>query len=269
MAETKPTRMRSVFTLDISLGLFGFPVKVYKATNDPSEGVKFRLIHGACKNPINLVKRCYSCNVDVSPSDLMKGYELGSGKFLAFSEDEIKGLKPEKSGVLALDGYMAEDEIDAAYLNGTTYFLSPGGKDTTTFTTFRVALGTRWAVGKVVLYGREQVVAIRAAANLLAMHVIRPNSELRTPVDVPSYEKVAATAKADHIEMMGKLMDASTLALDDVAFDSDSYADAVKALVAARLAGAPDPAPAADAPVAEASDLMAMLKASLAAKKAA
>ena len=262
--------MRSILNLDINLGLFSFPVKVYKATDDPSEGVKFRQIHGACKTPINLVKRCSCCNVDVATPDLMKGYEIAPGNFLAFTEDEIKALKPEKSGILGIDGFMPEDEIDAAYLNGTTYFLSPGGKDNTAFTTFREALGSRWAVGKVVLYGREQVVAIRATANILGLHVLRAQSELRVPTDVPSYDKIPTTSKPEHIDLMGQLMDAKPLRLDDVAFDSDSYADAVKALIAARKAGAPDPAPASETPAPQATDLMAMLKASLVvARKAA
>ena len=32
--------MRSVLSLDINLGLFGFPVKVYKGTNDPNEALR-------------------------------------------------------------------------------------------------------------------------------------------------------------------------------------------------------------------------------------
>jgi DNA end-binding protein Ku len=265
--ETTMAGMRSVLNLDISLGLFGFPVKVYKATNDPNEGVQFRQLHGECKTPINLVKRCKTCNVDVAQDELLKGYELAPGNFLAFTEAEIKALKPEKAGMLKVDGYLTADEIDPAYHNGSVYFLAPGGKDPTTFTTFRDALGDRWAVGKVVLYGREQVVAIRAVEHVLSMHVVRAHNEIRSPLDVPSYDKIPGSSKADHVQLMEQLMNQSALRLDDVAFDSDSYADAVKALIEARKAGQPNPSPTETAPVTQASDLVAMLKASLAAAK--
>ena len=261
--------MRSVLSLDINLGLFGFPVKVYKGTNDPNDGVQFRQIHAACGTPINQVKRCATCDVDVPYADLGKGYELAPGNILAFTEAEIKALKPEKSGVLKIDGYMDADEIDAAYQNGVSYFLSPGGKDHATFATFRDALGDKWAVGKVVLYGREQVVAIRAVERVLGMHVIRAHSELRNPADVPSYDKIPAASKPEHVALMAQLMGATTIRLDDVAFDSDSYADAVKALVAARAAGQPNPTQPDAEPIPQANDLMAMLKASLAAKQPA
>lgn len=261
--------MRSVLTLDINLGLFGFPVKVYKAINDPSEGVAFRQIHGACKTPINQVKRCQTCNVDVPYGDLMKGYEIAPGNFLAFTEAEIKALRPENAGVLKVDGYMAADEVDATYHTGSVYYLAPGGKDHTTFATFREALGERYAVGKAVLYGREHVVVIRAVERVLSMHLVRAHGEIRNVEDVPSYDKIPGAAKAEHVALMDQLMGASVLRLDDVAFDSDSYADAVKALIAARTAGAPDPTPADAAPVPQANDLMAMLQKSLAAKKAA
>ena len=76
-------------------------------------------------------------------------------------------------------------------LTGTVYFLAPGGRDHTTFITFRDALGGRWAVGKVVLYGREQVFAIR------------------NPLDVPSYDQIPDVSKVDHVTLMAQLMDQS------------------------------------------------------------
>src|SRR6185436_2742011 len=90
--ETTMAGMRSVLALDINLGLFGFPVKVYKATNDPTEGVSFRQTHAACGTPIFQVKRCPKCEVDVPYADLGKGYELAPGNYLAFTEAEIKAL---------------------------------------------------------------------------------------------------------------------------------------------------------------------------------
>jgi DNA end-binding protein Ku len=261
--------MRSILSLDISLGLFGFPVKLYKAVNDPTEGIHFRQIHGACGTPINLVKRCASCNTDVQQGDLMKGFELAPNNFLLFSADEIAALRPETAGVLKIDGYADEDEIDEAYLTGTFYLLAPAGKDHTTFATFRDALGSRWALGKTVLYGKEQVVAIRAIDRVLSLHVIRNHNEIRNAYDVPSYSKIPEGSKADHVALMAQLMTQSTLRLDDVAFDSDSYAEAVKALVAARSAGLPNPSPAEVAPLTPSTDLMSMLKASLAAKAGA
>jgi DNA end-binding protein Ku len=268
--ETTTMAMRSVANLTIQLGLFGFPIKVYKATNDPSEGTGFRQVHAACSHPINQVKRCAHCEVDVPWGDLAKGVEVAPGEFITISDDDLKALKPEGDGTVKIDGYLAAGELDDAYLDGTVYFLSPTGPgkkiDTDTFTTFRDALNGRWAIGKVVMYGRERVVAIRALDRLLAMHFIRTHAEVRTVADVPGYANVPETAKAEYLALMAQVMDRSPIVIDDVVLESDAYADAVRALVAARVAGSPvAQAAAAAAPAATGGvDLMAMLRASLA-----
>lgn len=257
--------MRSIQNLDINLGLFGFPVKVYKAANDPAEGVSFRQIHGACSHPINLVKRCNACAVDVHSADLLKGYEVAPGNFLTFTEDEIKGLRPERLGVLAIDGFVGIETVGDSYYDGSVYFLSPGGKDSTTFVTFRDALGPRMAIGKVVMYGRERVVTIRAAGKVLALHFLRTHAELRNADAVPGYDKLAEAANPAHLDLMGQLMDAKRVEFDDVVLESDSYADAVRALIASRVAGQPAPVQPEAPALAPVNDLAAMLKASLAA----
>lgn len=263
--ETTMASMRSVLNLNISLGLFGFPVKVYKATDDPAEGIAFRQIHAECSTPINLIKRCSKCEKDVAQAELGKGYEVAPGQMLTFSEEEIKALKPEAAGSIKIEGYLAAEEIDPAYHDGTLYFLRPDGKDATTFTTWRDALAGRWALGKVVMYGREHVVAIRAVDRLLSMHFIRAHAEVRNIANVPGYDDVSESSKPEHLELMAQLIEKSRIAFDDVAIESDSYAEAVKALIKSRQDGLPAPAQAATAPASSGVDLLQMLKASLAA----
>jgi DNA end-binding protein Ku len=262
--------MRSVLNLNINLGLFGFPVKVYKATNDPAEGIGFRQLHADCGTPINQVKRCSKCEKDVAASELLKGYEIAGGKFVTFTEEEIKALKPEAAGTIKIEGYLAADEIDHTYQDGTVYFLKPDGKDFTTFTTWREALAGRWAVGKVVMYGREHVVAIRAVDRLLSMHFLRAHSEIRNIADVPGYETVPETANAEHLELMSQLVDQRTISFDDVVIDKDAYVLAVQALIESRIAGLPAPEQVEfKAAVTPGANLLEMLKASLAAAPAA
>lgn len=263
--------MRSILNLNISLGMFGFPVKVYKAVNDPAEGISFRQVHAACGTPINQVKRCSCCNVDVTQAELVKGYEQPGGPMLIFQEDEIKALKPEAMGTVKVDGYLAADEIDPCYQDGPIYYLSPDRGtnkkgDCDTFTTWRDALAGRWAIGKVVMYGREHVVAIRSVDRLLAMHFIRTHSEIRNVFDVPAYDTVPETSKSEYAELMGQLIRKSTIAFDDVVLESDAYTDSVKALIESRKAGQPAPAQSEFKPASTGGDLLAMLKASLAAQ---
>lgn len=257
--------MRSVQNLNISLGMFGFPVKVYKATEDASS-VGFTQIHDKCGSSINQVKRCHKCEQDVTMADLLKGVKNADGTYTTFTEAEIKALKPERDGVVKIDGYAAMDSIDSCYQDGTIYYLSPGDKDTATFTTWRDALAGRWAIGRVVMYGRERVVAIRATDRLLSMHYVRTHDEIRDIQNVPGYENVPEVSNREYADLMGQLIDRAAIGFEDVVLESDSYATAVKELVAARQAGQPNPTPKETQAPAKAVDLMAMLKASLAAK---
>lgn len=261
--------MRALQNLNISLGMFGFPVKVYKGTDDPTDGIGFRQIHAACKTPINQVKRCVTCNVDVPTSELLKGYET-NGAMLAFTDEEVKALKPEAAGTIKIDGYLSPEAVDPCYQGGYVYYLAPdrGDKqkaDADTFATWRDALKGRWAVGKVVMYGREHVVAIRAVDRMLAMHFLRTHAEIRSLADVPGYNNIPETSKPEYAELMAQLVDAKAIRFDDVAIEQDSYVTAVKALIQSRVDGTAAPTPAAAGPATSGSDLMAMLKASVAA----
>jgi Ku protein len=250
--------------------MFGFPVKVYKATDEPTEGVSFRQIHAACNHRVTQPKRCDHCNTTVSNSDVVKGVEHGDG-FLTFTDDEIKALKPEAAGTIKIEGYLAADAIDPTYQDGAVYFIAPdrGDKkkaDCDTYTTWRDALQGRWAVGRVVMSGREHVVALRAVDRLLTMHYIRTHAEIRSVHDVPGYVDVPETSKREYQELMAQLIDKSTIAFDDVAIEADSYVMAVQSLIEARRAGQPNPTQPEAAQVSTGVDLMAMLQASLAAK---
>ena len=255
--------MRSVMSLDVNLGLFGFPVKVYKATDGGSDGVSFRLLHAKCGTPINMPKLCRCCNVELSTADMVKGFEVAPGEFVRVTQDELDALKPERAGVLKIAGYVEADSLDAAYANGAVWFLSPGGKDAAAFVTWRDALGKRAALGTVVMYGKEHVVAIQRRGKALILRQIRTEAEVRDVADVPGYEGIPAVASTEHLRLMEQVMDAAEIGFHDVKLAGDAYAEAVRALIASKQTGEPM-AQVEEKPVAT-GDLMAALKASLAA----
>ena len=70
--------MRSILNLDISLGLFGFPVKVYKAINDPNEGVQLPPdSRRPARRPSIWSNAARPATSMCLTQDLMKGYEIG------------------------------------------------------------------------------------------------------------------------------------------------------------------------------------------------
>lgn len=258
--------MRSVLNLNVDLGMFGFGVKLYKAMDDAGSGIGFRQVHASCGTPIHQVKRCAKCECDATTDQLLKGYEFQPGKFVTFTDDEVKSVKPENDGVLKVLGYLSTDAIDPAFFDGGVWFLAPADKDMTTFATFRDALNGRWAVGRVVMYGREHVVAVRATDRVLSLHYIRTHAEFRSVENIPSVGKIPETAAPEYIAMMSQLMDAKRVDFDEVVLEHNAADVALQKMVDARVAGEALPiATVAEPPKTSAVDLMAMLKASLAA----
>lgn len=264
--------MRSVAKFTVNLGLFGFPVACYKADDEPTKGIGFNQIHSKCGSQINRPTVCRHCNEDVATADILKATDFNGVK-VQVTDAELKALKPEAEGTCTLTGYMPADELDPSYIEGAVFFLAPdrgdkGKGDQTTYATFRDALKGRYAIGSVVMYGREHIVAIRAVGKVLSMHYVRSHAEVRASNDLPRFDEIPAQATGEYVEMMSQVIDKQMIGFADVAIDRDSYVAAVEALLTAKAAGAEAPAAPESKPAAAVVDLKAMLLASLAAKAA-
>jgi DNA end-binding protein Ku len=252
-------------TLEVNLGLFSFPVKVYKATDDP-DGVSFKLVHTACGGGISQPRQCAACNTQVPSDQVAKGFQVGPNQFVTLSADELSSLKPENEHQLQVQGYVSAQSVDLNQFQGTRYLLAPGGKDSSAFATWRDALKGRFALAKVVMYQRDRLVAIRAEGKILSLHYLREKSEHRSAAEIPGIEFIPETCDPKHLTLMSKVMDKTTVKVEDVVIEKDRYVAAVEALVATKLSGGTvQPAAAVEAPVG-AMSLMAALEAVLAEK---
>jgi len=77
--------VRTLWKGAISFGLVHIPIRVYPATENKS--VKFRYLHRECKTPIRYVKWCPSCEREVSPEEIVSGYEYQKGQFVVLEDD--------------------------------------------------------------------------------------------------------------------------------------------------------------------------------------
>ena len=82
---------RSIATASISFGLVTVPVRIYPATR-ASAGLSFHLLHE--KDHARL-KQQYVCEKDgelVPRSETVKGYEFAKGRYVTFTNEELKAL---------------------------------------------------------------------------------------------------------------------------------------------------------------------------------
>ncbi len=266
--------MRSVTTLNLQVGpLIGIPVRVYKAEDEPKSGVEFKQVHAACGKPVNRPSVCRTCEREIQFSEIKKAYPLTDTQHIIIEESEIKALRPERDGQIGVEAYVNPEDIQPTYFAGPAYRLMPATKDTAAFCTFREALDGRYALAKVVLYGRERVVAIRAEGRALAMFYMRSKAEVRNAAEMPGYDEVPLFVRPEYVAMMKQLIDAhDDVSFDDVTITKDRYFAALQRLVAEKVSGLTPNVTVPDepqAPPTSGSDIMARLQASLDARKVA
>ena len=85
---------RAIASATISFGLVTIPVNVYPATEARAE-IRFHWLHEKCGTRL---KQQYYCPKDdevVSRKDMIKGYELGKGRYVTFTAEELKALEEQ------------------------------------------------------------------------------------------------------------------------------------------------------------------------------
>lgn len=175
---------RSIWRGALKLSLISIPVRLFPATTSKAD-VSFRQFHRRCRTPIQLKKWCPHCDEELTNDDIVKGYETSKGRIVFTEEDEVKKLRPEKSGALAITDVMAASVIEPRFIE-RVYYLAPDSKEAgSAFDVVREALDDRAAVGRVSMHGREYLTAIVADEDAMVLYT------LRTAGEVPARDKAA------------------------------------------------------------------------------
>lgn len=242
-----------------------FPVKLYKATDEPGSETKMNEIHRTCSCQVNRKNVCLTCGVDVPPSDVLKGVPANGG-FVVLTPEEIAGIKPASSASLDIETFVPEDSIDPLFVT-SSYYLSPDG-DVAQRSFATVAAGLRETgtvgQGRFTIYGRESTVTLRAVDNGLVVQLMRSANEVRSQEDLPGYMAPGAVVTVPaEVSIMKQLIQMNAGTFDPTEY-KDEYAEDFKALVAAKLSGTAVPPKAATTIPMASTNLMSALKASLA-----
>jgi DNA end-binding protein Ku len=138
------------------------PIKVFPAT-ESSAAVSFNQLHGECQTRIQQKRWCPTCNKEVANTELVKGYEFEKGRYVVMSEDDIEKVRPASTSVIDLVQFDDASALDPMYVD-RTYYLAPDGQVAAdAFAVFREGMKGKLGVGKLALYGREYLVAVRPA----------------------------------------------------------------------------------------------------------
>jgi DNA end-binding protein Ku len=173
----------------------------------------------------------------VKTDETVKGYEYAKEQYVIMSEEDFSRVRLESNKSIAIVQFVDQGEIDPLYYHGSHYIVPDGAVAVESFTTILKAMEDkgRTALAKVVMSGKEQMVAIRPKDGALVMSSlfyadeVRSLSgieELQNPPEVNPQELVLAT----------QLIDAITQSFDPHQFQ-DQYRNAVMDVIKAKVEG--------------------------------
>ncbi len=171
--------LRTSWTGNLKLSLITIPVRLYRAVSTTSR-VSFNMLHKGCNQRLHYQ---YTCPVHgrVERDDIVKGYEFEKDRYVVMEQEDFEKVKLETTRTIEIVQFVAEADLDPIFYE-TPYYLAPDGPVAEeAFAVLREAMRRlgRTAVGRVVLGGREHMVAIAPRHRGLMLTTLHYAREVR------------------------------------------------------------------------------------------
>ena len=255
--------MRTIWNGSINFGLVNIPIGL--AVAQQRQDVAFRTLHRECGTPIKQKRYCPKHERDVEADELVKGWEFSKGQFVIVEDSDLEAVALQRSQSIDIVRFVPVDGVDPIYFD-RAYYLAPASAiaQRRPYVLLleamkRTGLG---AVGKFVLWGKENLCLIRPHGDSLALETLFFAEDVRSRAEIE--EAVAETDVKDaELALAGQVISSLVGAFEPADFENEYRRD-LKAMLDAKLAGQeikrPEPVPAT--PVV---DLMEALRRSVAA----
>lgn len=230
----------------LKVSLVNIPIKVFPAT-ESAGSISFNQLHAECQTRINQKRWCAHCNREVPNSEIVKGYEFEKGRYVVLSDEDFDKVRPESTRVIDLVQFADASAIDPMYVDRTYYLAPDGGVASDAFAVMREGMAGKVGVGKLALYGREYLVAVRPQGKGIVMHTLHHAAEIRSIDDVEELSSVPDKVKPEEIRLARQVIDTfeAPLNLSDY---KDEYRDGLQRIIDAKIAGEEIIATAPEAP---------------------
>ena len=254
---------RSISSATVSFGMVAIPVKLYSAT-EASAGVSFNLLHGKCGTRLKQQYTCPTDNEVVTRDEMVKGYEFTKGRYVTFTEAELKALQEKATQTIDIVEFVPLDKIDPVYFE-KSYYLGPDKGGAKPYHLLAAALEETGlaALAQYAARGKGYLVMLRPVNKRLVMQQLFYADEIRPFSEVPVDD---APVKEQELGLAVQLIQQGAAKV----FKPEAYHDEVRqrelALIQRKVEGEEISVSPAETGGGQIIDLMEALKASLAAK---
>jgi DNA end-binding protein Ku len=226
--------------------------------------VAFRTLHRECGTPIKQKRWCPLHEREVEPDELVKGWEVAKGEFVLVEESDLESVALQRSQSIEIVRFVKLEDVDPVYFD-RTYYLAPAAADAARrpyVLLLRAMQDTGMAaVGKFVLWGKENLCLIRAQGDTLAMETLFFAEDVRAKNEIEEAVSATKVQKAE-LQLAEQVIE-SLVGEWNIAEFENEYRRDLRAMLEAKLAGEEirRPEPVAETPVI---DLMEALRRSVA-----
>jgi DNA end-binding protein Ku len=252
---------RSTWKGFLKVSLVNIPIRVFPATESAAT-LSFNQLHNVCQTRIQQKRWCPTCEREVPNTEIAKGYEFQKGRYVVVTEEDFAKVTVESTRVINLVQFSDETAIDPMYVD-KAYYLAPDGKVAAeAFAVMREGMRGKAGIGKVALYGREYLVAVKPQAHGLVMYTLHHAAEIRSIDQIEELDGVPKSVKPDELKLAQQVvgMFSGDLNIRDY---KDEYKDELRRIIDAKVSGEEVvAAPVVEAPT-NVVDLMAALRRSL------
>lgn len=222
--------MRAYWKGHLRLSLVTIAVELHTATASPSSTLQLHQLERKSGKRIRYLKTTAGGGA-VKTEDIVKGFELQSGKYVVLTPEELDKLKLETKHTIELVQFAAECDIDPRYFERPYYLVPADDVAAEGYAVIRDALKAagKTGVGQMTMRGRENLVAVRPCGDGLLLETLRYPNELKKSdkvfADIPH-----AKASKEMVDLAKELIERKSGKFDPTAF-KDHYGDALRALV--------------------------------------
>jgi len=263
--------MRTTWNGSLSFGLVSIPVGLAPATKPAARqsDVSFRLLHREDATPIKQKRWCPAHDREVTQDEIVRGFEVSKGQFVIVEDADLEAIeRADDSRSIEITRFVRQEDVDPIFFD-RTYFLVPADAPAQRRPYVLLLEAMREtetaALGRFVRSGRESLCLVRARGDALALETLFLAEDVYSQAEI-SEAVEETTVKKTELDLARQVIDSLAGDFEPDALVSEYRRD-LRALLEAKMRGeeivTPEPAEE-PAPVI---DLMAALKASVAAAK--
>ncbi len=258
---TLATPVRTIWKGSISFGLVNIPIGLAVATQ--RSDIAFRTLHRECGTPIKQKRWCPTHDREVSADELVKGWEFSKGQYVLVEDGDLEAIALQRSHSIEIVRFVELSDVDPIYFD-RTYYLAPADVEAQRRPYVLLLEAMREtgmaAVGKFVLWGKENLCLLRPLGDSLALQTLFYAEDIRARGEID--EAVgAADVKPAELELAKQVIQSLVGEWEPGELENE-YRRELRTMLEAKLAGeeiaVPEPTP--EAPVV---DLMEALRRSV------